>query len=111
MQTTSRKTPPHIPLFEGPDPTTSWMEWARIDLASHERERLLDSLTSAQKADLLGNDHVWVPGVGVLWNPVDGPLRRSRFTHGTHFATRRGEFVIDAEGSVRKRPILREAGA
>jgi hypothetical protein len=87
------------------------MEWVRIDPTSQERERLLGALTSGQKAHLREDDYVWVPGVGVLWNPVDGPLRRSRFTHGTNFETRRGEFVIDAEGSVGKRPILREAGA
>jgi hypothetical protein len=104
-------TPPHSPSFEPRDPTTSWMAWVRTDLAAHEREQLLGALTAEQKAHLLGNDYVWVPGVGVLWNPVDGPLRRGRFTHSTHFTTRRGEFVVDAEGSVRKRSNPREGNA
>jgi hypothetical protein len=103
-----RNPSPHVPLFEGRPPTTSWMEWSRADLTSHEREQLLAALTSEQKAHLLGNDYVWVPGVGVLWNPVDGPLRRSRFTHWAHFATRGGEFAIDAEGSVHRRSMPRE---
>jgi hypothetical protein len=87
------------------------MKWARTDLTAPEREGLLTALTPDQKAHLLAHDYVWVAGVGVLWNPVDGPLRRGRFTHGTHFTTRRGEFVIDAEGRVRKRSILREGDA
>jgi hypothetical protein len=57
-----------------------------------------------QKAHLLEHDYVWVEGVGVLWNPPDGDLRRARFTHGTHFQTQRGEFYIDSEGSAREPP-------
>ena len=102
---------PYSPPINARGPTTSSMAWARTDLASQEREDLLAALTSEQKAHLRESDYVWVPGVGVLWNPVDGPLRRSRFTHSTHFATRRGEFVVDAEGSVRKRSIPREGNA
>lgn len=83
------------------------MEWARTDLAAPERERLLAALTPEQAAHLRGNEYVWVPGVGVLWNSVEGPLRRGRLTHSTHFTTPRGEFVIDAEGSVHKRSVSR----
>jgi hypothetical protein len=63
----------------------------------------LAALTPEQKAHLLDHDYVWVEGVGVLWNDPDGDLRqRARFTHGTYFRTRRGEFYIDSEGGVRE---------
>jgi hypothetical protein len=82
---------------------TQWIEWNQTTLQPHEREDLLAALTSVQKAYLLGHDYVWVEGVGVLWNPPHGdPLRRARFTHGTHFQTRRGEFYMDSEGSARE---------
>jgi hypothetical protein len=80
-----------------------WIKWTRTRLQPREREDLLTALTSQQKAWLLEHDYVWVEGVGVLWNPPDGgPLRRARFTHGTHFQTQRGEFYIDSEGSARE---------
>ena len=84
-----------------------WIEWTRTRLQPQERHELLTALTaltSQQKAHLLEHDYVWVEGVGVLWNPPDGDLRRARFTHGTHFQTQRGEFYIDSEGSARERP-------
>ena len=62
----------------------------------------MTALGSEQKAHLLKHDYVWVKGVGVLWKPPDGALRRARFTHGTHFRTLRGEFYIDSEGSARE---------
>ena len=102
-----RKTSPGRSHVAERDPTTSWMEWARTDLATPERERLLAALTPEQAAHLHGNEYVWVPGVGVLWNSVEGPLRRGRYTHSTHFATPRGEFVVDPEGRVHRRSVLR----
>jgi hypothetical protein len=68
-------------------------------LQPREREDLLTALTSEQKAHLLKHDYVWGKGVGVVWKPPDGALRRARFTHGTHFQTQRGEFYVDSEGS------------
>jgi hypothetical protein len=62
------------------------------------------ALSSQQKAHLLEHDYAWVKGIGVLWNPPGGALRRARFTHGTHFRTQRGEFYIDSEGSARELP-------
>jgi hypothetical protein len=86
------------------------IEWTRTRLLPQEREELLTALTSQQKAHLLEHDYVWVEGVGVLWNPPYGePLRRARFTHGTHFQTPRGEFYIDSEGSAREFPDRDEA--
>ena len=81
---------------------TQQIEWTRTRLQPREREELVTALTSRQKAQLLEHDYVWVEGVGVLWKPADGGLRRTRFTHGTHFQTQRGEFYIDSEGSVRE---------
>jgi hypothetical protein len=81
---------------------TQWIEWTRTRLPPQEREDLLTALTSEQKAHLLKLDYVWVKGVGVLWKPPDGALRRARFTHGTHFRTQRGEFYVDSEGSARE---------
>jgi hypothetical protein len=82
---------------------TQWIEWTRTRLQPQEREELLTASTSEQKAHLLEHDYVWVEGVGVLWNPPHGdPLRRARFTHGTHFQTQRGEFYIDSQGSARE---------
>ena len=78
---------------------TERSDWARTKLEPQEREDLLTSLTSEQKERLLEHDYVWVKGIGVLWKPPDGALRRARFTHGTHFQTQRGEFYIDSEGS------------
>ncbi len=75
-----------------------WIEWSRTTLQQQEHEDLLAALTSEQKAHLLKHDYVWVAGVGVLWKSVDGDLRRARFTHGTHFRTRRGAYYIDSEG-------------
>ena len=81
---------------------TEWIDWTRTKLQPHEREDLLTALTSEQKEQLLEHDCAWVKGTGVLWNPPDGALRRARFTHGTHFKTKRGEFRIDSDGSVRE---------
>jgi hypothetical protein len=81
-----------------------WIESTRTTLQPHEREDLLTALTSEQKEQLLEHDYVWVKGMGVLWKPPDGALRRARFTHGTHFTTERGEFYINSEGSVRELP-------
>jgi hypothetical protein len=78
---------------------SQWIEWTRTRLQPQEREELLTRLTSEQKAHLLDHDYIWVEGVGVLWKPADGALRRARFTHGTHFQTQRGEFYIDSKGS------------
>ena len=79
---------------------TEWIDWTRTRLQPQEREDLLAALTPEQKANLLEHYYVWVKGVGVLWKPPDGALRRARFTHGTHFQTQRGEFCIDSNGSV-----------
>jgi hypothetical protein len=81
---------------------SQWIEWTRTRLQPQEREDLLTALTSEQKAHLLEHDYVWVKGVGVLWKPAEGALRRARFTHGTHFRTQRGEFYVDSEGSARE---------
>ena len=78
---------------------TQWIEWTRTRLQPREREELLTALGPEQKAHLVEHDYVWVKGIGVLWNPPDGTLRRARFTHGAHFQTQRGEFYIDSEGS------------
>jgi hypothetical protein len=81
-----------------------WIEWTRTRLEPHEREDLLTALTSEQTEQLYEHDYVWVKGIGVLWKPPEGALRRARFTHGTLFRTERGEFHIDSEGSVREFP-------
>jgi len=81
-----------------------WIEWTRTTLRPHEREGLLAALTPEQQAQLLEHDYVWVARVGVIWKPVDGGLRRARFTHGTHFRTQRGEFYIDSEGRASELP-------
>ena len=81
---------------------TQRIEWTRTRLQPQEREELVTALTTEQKAHLLDHDYVWVEGVGVLWKPADGALRRARFTDGTHFQTQRGEFYIDSEGSARE---------
>jgi hypothetical protein len=81
---------------------TQRIEWTRTRLQPREREELVTALTWQQKAHLLDHDYVWVEGVGVVWKPADGALRRARFTHGTHFQTQRGEFYIDSAGSVRE---------
>ena len=102
---------PYSPPINARGPTTSSMAWVRTDLASHEREDLLAALTSEQRricARATTSGFLVWESSGI---PCDGPLRRSRFTHSTHFATRRGEFVVDAEGSVRKRSIPREGNA
>jgi hypothetical protein len=78
---------------------TQWIEWTRTRLQPQKRGELLTALSSQQKAHLLEHDYVWVKGIGVLWEPSDGALRRARFTHGTHFRTQRGVFYIDSEGS------------
>jgi len=77
---------------------SQWIEWTRTRLQPQERQELLTALTSEQKVHLHEHDYVWGEGVGVLWKPVDGALRRARFTHGTHFRTQHGEFYIDSEG-------------
>jgi hypothetical protein len=80
-----------------------WIEWTGTGLQPREREDLLATLTSEQKVQLRDHDYVWVEGVGVLWNDPDGEMRqRARFTHGTYFRTRRGEFYVDSEGGVRE---------
>ena len=81
---------------------SQWIEWTRTRLQCHEREDLLTALTTEQKAHLLEHDYVWVKEVGVLWKPPDGALRRARFTHGTHFRTKHGEFYINSEGGARE---------
>jgi len=78
---------------------TQWIEWTRTRLQPGERADLLTALGVEQKAHLVEHDYVSVKGIGVLWNPPDGALRRARFTHGAHFQTQRGEFYIDSEGS------------
>ena len=85
-------------------PEIQSQEWIRTRLEPREREDLLTTLTSEQKAHLLKHDYVWVKRVGVLWKPPDGALRRARFTHGTYFRTQRGEFYIDSEGRTRELP-------
>jgi hypothetical protein len=81
---------------------TQWIEWTRTMLPQGERDDLLTALTAEQESHLLEHDYVWVEKVGVLWKPTDGAIRRARFTHGTHFRTKHGEFYIDSEGSVSK---------
>jgi hypothetical protein len=86
----------------------SWMEWRRTNLTSDERADLLRTLTASQTSHLRDHDYVWIRDVGLLWNSVGGALQRTRFTHGTHFRTQRGEFYVDSEGSTRailERPI------
>jgi hypothetical protein len=78
-------------------------EWVRTRLLPRERDELTAALTSAQSAQLLEHDYVWIPGKGVLWKAPEGDLRRARFTHGIHFRTQRGEFYIDSEGNARAR--------
>jgi hypothetical protein len=73
---------------------TQWIEWTRTRLQPREREELLTALGPEQKAHWAEHDYVWVKGIGVLWNPPDGALRRARFTHGAHFQTQRGEFPV-----------------
>jgi hypothetical protein len=86
---------------ENPMRETHWVEWTRTRLRPRESEELVKALTLEQKAHLLEHDYVWVEGIGVLWRPVGGVLRRAWFTRGTHFRTPRGEFYIDSDGSVR----------
>jgi len=81
---------------------TQWLEGTRTRLQPRERGELLTALGSEQNAHLLEHDYVWVKGIGVLWNPPDGVLRRARFTHGTHFRTQRGEFYIGSDGGARE---------
>jgi hypothetical protein len=76
-----------------------WVEWTRTMLQPREREELLAALTSEQHAHLIEQDYVWVAGVGVLWKPPEGALRRARFTHMTEFRTQHGEFYIDSQGN------------
>ncbi len=78
-----------------------WLEWTRARLRSRESEELVNALTPEQKARLLEHHYVSVKGIGVLWRPVAGVLRRARFTHGTRFRTQRGEFYVDSDGSAR----------
>lgn len=75
--------------------------WSQTTLAPLERDALLRALTSVQRAQLEQHEHVWVAGTGVLWMHPDGDLRRARFTPGTRFRTKRGDFYIDFEGRVR----------
>jgi len=79
---------------------TQWIEWTRTMLQQGERDDLLTALTAEQESHLLEHDYVWVNKVGVLWKSTDGAMRRARFTHGTHFRTKHGEFYVDSEGSV-----------
>jgi len=79
-----------------------WIEWTRTKLQPRERRDQLTALGPEQRAQLLEHDYVWVEGVGVLWRPPDGALRRARFTHGTHLRTRRAEFYVDSEGNARE---------
>ena len=79
---------------------TQWIEWTRTMLEQGERDDLLTALTAEQESHLLQHDYVWVENVGVLWKPADGAVRRARYTHGTHFRTKHGEFYIDPEGTV-----------
>ena len=62
----------------------------------------MTALTSEQQEHLLGHNYVWVKGVGVLWKPPAGALRRARFTHGDYFRTQRGEFYMDSGGNARE---------
>lgn len=78
-----------------------WIEWMRTQLSPGERENLLTGLTPAQKEHLLECDYVWVDGIGIIWKPPDGVLRRARFTHGAQFRTQRGELYVDSEGTAR----------
>jgi hypothetical protein len=85
-------------------PIQSRCEWTQTHLLPRERDELSAALTPVQRAHLLSQDYVWVPGSGVLWKQPDGVLRRARFTHGTHFQTQRGEFYMDSEGSAHALP-------
>ena len=79
---------------------SQWIEWTRTRLHPREREDLLTALTMEQRAQLLEHDYVWLKEADVLWKSTDGALRRgrARFTHGTHFRTKHGEFYFDSEG-------------
>ena len=79
-----------------------WIGWTETKLQPQEREDLLTALASEQKEHLLEHDYVWVKGVGVIWKPPDGALRRARFTHGDYFRTQRGEFYMDSGGNARE---------
>jgi hypothetical protein len=84
---------------------TAWIDWTRTKLQPHEREDLLTALTSEQKEQLLERDYVWAKGIGVLWKPPNGALRRARFTHGTHFQTQRGRFALGPSPGLRIYPF------
>ena len=81
---------------------TERIDWTRTKLQPHEREDLLTALTPEQKEQLLEHDYVWMKGIGVLWKPPDGALRRARFTHGDYFRTQRGELYMDSGGNARE---------
>jgi hypothetical protein len=88
---------------------TAWVEWARTTLDPEEREALLFTLTPAQATSLAKDDHVWVPGTGVVWISPDQLLRRARFTHGAFFRTKHGDFFIDSQGQTSDRAPIDHA--
>ena len=55
--------------------------------------------------------YVFVARTGVIWRPVDGALRRARFTHCAHFETRHGALAVDSQGTVRALPARDSASA
>jgi hypothetical protein len=80
--------------------TSHWLDWTRTDLSETEAAALLAALTTDQREHLAREDYVWVEGMGVVFRDPQGGFRRARFTHGTHFRTRRGEFYIGSGGKV-----------
>ena len=79
-----------------------WLEWTRTTLSHTEAEQVLSSLTPDQRDHLAKEDYVWIRGTGVVFRDPEGELRRARFTHGTHFRTRHGEFYIGSSGEARQ---------
>lgn len=98
------RTHPPPGAWETPLTVVNWIRWNSTELASADREELLGAMRPEQQCKLLRDDYVWVGRSGVLWRPVEGGLRRARFTHGAQFETRRGAFRIDATGEVQELP-------
>ena len=92
----------------------NWIRWNCTELEPDEREALMGALTPAQQHQLLHNDYAWLERSGVIWRPPGGGLRRTRFTHGAQFETKRGAFRVDAGGYVSEelaRPPERQHGS
>jgi hypothetical protein len=79
-----------------------WLDWTRTDLSDTEAEELVASQTPDQRDHLAKEDFVWIRGTGVLFRDPLGKHRRARFTHGTHFRTRHGEFYVESGGEAKR---------